>query len=136
MPGNLVEEFLQAESPLLDELRLEDAVVAGDEGKLLGEGLARQGGHHDLNCPGQLISQPLHPQYKLHILPLIYIYIKAQLPSYLGFVYLCLPALDHPPTLGSVEITGSGSFKGWSLNGLFHKVFFPSNLKIRIASAY
>ena len=73
MPGNLVEEFLQAESPLLDELRLEDAVVAGDEGKLLGEGLAREGGHHDLNCPGQLISQPLHPQYKLHFLSLIYI---------------------------------------------------------------
>ena len=60
MSGNLVEEFLQAKSPLLDELRLEDAVVAGDEGKLLGERLTREGGHHDLNCPGELISQPLN----------------------------------------------------------------------------
>ena len=59
MSRHLVEELLQAQSPLLDELRLEDAVVAGDEGKLLGERLAWQGGHHDLNRPGQFISQPL-----------------------------------------------------------------------------
>ena len=59
MPSHLVQELLQAKSPLLNELRLEDAVVGGEEGKLLGEGLAREGGHHDLDCPGQFISQPL-----------------------------------------------------------------------------
>ena len=59
MSGNLVEELLQAKSALLNELGLEDAVVAGDEGKLLGECLAGQGGHHDLHSAGQLISQPL-----------------------------------------------------------------------------
>ena len=59
MAGYLVEEFLQAKSPLLDELRLEDSVVGADEGKLLGESLAWQGGHHDLHRPGQFISQPL-----------------------------------------------------------------------------
>ena len=40
MSRHLVEELLQAQSSLLDELRLEDAVVTGDEGKLLGERLA------------------------------------------------------------------------------------------------
>ena len=43
MPSHLVQELLQAKSSLLDELRLEDAVVVGEEGKLLGEGLAGAG---------------------------------------------------------------------------------------------
>ena len=59
MSGNLVEELLQAKSALLNELGLEDAVIAGDEGELLGEGLAWEGGHQDLHCPGKFISQPL-----------------------------------------------------------------------------
>ena len=65
MPGHLVQELLQAKSPLLDELRLEDAVVVVEEGKLLGEGLAGEGGHHNLDCPGQFISQPLISKYNI-----------------------------------------------------------------------
>ena len=56
MPGHLVQELLQAKSPLLDELRLEDAVVVVEEGELLGEGLPGDGRHHDLHCAGQLVS--------------------------------------------------------------------------------
>ena len=59
MTRHLVEELLQPESPLLDELRLEDAVVVVEEGELLGEGLPGDGRHHDLHCAGQLVSQPL-----------------------------------------------------------------------------
>ena len=68
MPGHLVQELLQAKSPLLDELRLEDAVVVVEEGKLLGEGLAGEGGHHDLDCPGQFISQPLSSKYNIKLI--------------------------------------------------------------------
>ena len=72
MTGHLVEEFLQAKSPLLDELRLEDAVVAGEEGELLGECLAREGGHQDLDCPGEFVSQPLKiTYYRVHIVSLL-----------------------------------------------------------------
>ena len=51
--------YLQSQSPLLHKLWLEDAVVAGDEGQLLDEGLAGQLRHHDLHCPRQLVPQPL-----------------------------------------------------------------------------
>ena len=60
MPSHLVQELLQAKSPLLDELRLKDAVVVVKEGQLLGEGLAGDGRHHDLDCAGQLVPEPLH----------------------------------------------------------------------------
>ena len=59
MTGDLVEELLQAKSPLLDELRLKDPVVTVEEGELLGEGLAWYGRHHDLHGAGQLVSKPL-----------------------------------------------------------------------------
>ena len=52
MTSNLVDKFLQAESSLLDKLRFKDAVITGDEGELLGEGLAWEGGHHDLHRAG------------------------------------------------------------------------------------
>jgi len=55
---DLVDEHLEALPARLDEFVLVDAVV-GAEGQLHLEGLAREGGNHNLAVPLQLVPEPL-----------------------------------------------------------------------------
>lgn len=58
MSGHLVDELLEALATVLDEVLLEEALVAAER-QLPSPGLAGQRGHDDLRVALQLRSQPL-----------------------------------------------------------------------------